>query len=421
MEHRFRANGWRLAFIFHFAKNGMPGQGLFDSGDQVGGEAEARAALKDVVRGHGSGCFEALPCLDSLGMILTLSGRPEEGMDFLREAHEICARRWGDNSRVTYTRLINLGICELYLGLPREALARFRQVRKAKEGMARHDPDCLLDALDAQSMEALALAEDGSEGEARVLLEDAVSALERAAPHPKRDELLEMARENLRVALELVRRDGAAPAGRRIVPGGGEPGTGNFHCSWQNLATGHEDPALEMREAGDYAGAEAKALEALALLPGQGAPGRDRALPLLDSLGWTLAYAGRLAEAFPYLEEAVSVSTRLLGHDYTATLGRRVNLGTAMILSDRYEEGLALLEEVADAGEEILGREDPGTLAARTAVGAALAKCRRYDRAVEVFRDVLAVAERLDYVDGTMVPEARDNLRLAEEFLGGLG
>ncbi|MDR1037572.1 MAG: tetratricopeptide repeat protein [Deltaproteobacteria bacterium] len=387
----------------------------------MGAEAEARAALKEVVSGHGSGCVEALPCLDSLGMILTRNGRPEEGMGFLREAYEICGRHRGYDSGVTYTRLSNIGICELYQGLPREALARFREARKAWEGMARLEPDCLLNALDAQNMEALALAEDGRANEACVLLEDAVSSLVMVAPHAKSEEYLEMARENLRIALELVRRGGTAPAGWVAVPGGGEPDMGSYHCSWQNPGTGHDDPAREMCDAGDFAGAEAKALEALALLPGQGAPGRDRVLPLLDSLGRTLVKAGRNADAFPYLEEAVFVSTRLLGHDHKLTLARRVNMGMAMVMSGRSDVGLSLLEEAAEAIGERLGREDSRTLAARTAVGIALVKCRRHDRAVEVFRDILAVAERLGSDDGAMVGAARANLRRAEEFLGGLG
>ncbi|MDR1038127.1 MAG: hypothetical protein LBT40_16650 [Deltaproteobacteria bacterium] len=79
---------------------------------------------------------------------------------------------------------------------------------------------------------------------------------------------------------------------------------GLFSCSWQNPVNGRGDPALELNEAGDFAGAEAKGLEALenlALSPEQGAPDRERALPLPDSLGRTQFMAGSLAEAFPYL------------------------------------------------------------------------------------------------------------------------
>ncbi|MDR1035268.1 MAG: tetratricopeptide repeat protein, partial [Deltaproteobacteria bacterium] len=297
MQHRFKAS-WRLNFMFPLGGSDLPGYGLYKAGDFVGAEAEARAALKDAVRGHGSGCAEALPFLDLLGAILAKDGR-EEGEAFISEARDITYRHLGVRDQAAYDRLQNLGFLELCLGRPRKALEHFRQVGNAWEGGAHREQEYLISALGARSLEAVALAETGREGEACALLEEVVPALESVEPGPKtrRDGFLVTARENLRLARDLVRLGGPAPNDWVAQPGGGSVSARIFHWSWDETGTGQDDPAREMRDAGDMAGAEAKALEALALLPGPGAPGRERALPLLDSLGLTLVMACRPAEA----------------------------------------------------------------------------------------------------------------------------
>ncbi|MDR1035269.1 MAG: tetratricopeptide repeat protein [Deltaproteobacteria bacterium] len=421
MQSRIKAS-WKLGFLALSGEDDRPGLRLFEMGDVVGAVAAARRALKDVVRSHGSDRAEALPNLDLLGMFLVLNGREEEGAAILREALDISTRHLGDDRRAMYDRLQNLGLGELHLGRPREALRHFGKAREGWEGVARLGPEFQVSALGAQCMEAVALAEDGREGQALALLEEAVSALERMDPSPRRDKNLMIARENLRLAHELVRRGGAPQLGWEALHGAGTDDRGRFRWTVEDPGTWRDDPAREMRGAGDLAGAEAKALEALALLPGPGAPGRDRALPLLDSLGQTLVMASRHAEALPYLAEAFSISTRLLGSGHDWTLVRNVSMGMAMLLSGRAEEGLARLAEAAAARAALYGREDPKTLVARTGVGIALASFGRLERAVAVFRDVLAVTERLgpDEIK-VMVPSARHNLRLAEEWLEGRG
>ncbi|MDR1037759.1 MAG: tetratricopeptide repeat protein [Deltaproteobacteria bacterium] len=422
MKYRFK-EPWSLAFLDQWEVSDRPGQELFESGDQVGGEAEARAALRDAVRRHGSGCAEALPSLDSLGKMLITTGRAEEGTAVLSEALEISARRLGNLVGVTIGRIQNLGFGELYLGRPHEALKHFQHVRDTWKTLANRDPRYRMSELSAQCMAGVALAEDGRVGEALPILEGAVLALERMDPLPEREGYLRLARENLGMARDLEARGGEPRPGWEALPekpalGRSSPGT-TFLWTREDPGTLGEDPARELREAGDFAGAEARALEALALLPGPGAPGRDRALPLLDSLGRTLALAGRNGEALQYLEESVSVSSRLLGPEHDRTLGRVISMAMAAVVSGRPGEGLAHLERARDVRVKRLGRDDLKTLTARTAVGIALVVCGRADQAVEVFREVLASAERLGPLDRAIVPQARGNLELAEAWLGG--
>jgi hypothetical protein len=94
VKHRFRER-WSLTFLSQFDDCELPGEELFQSGDQVGAEAAARAALREAVRGHGSGCAEALPSLDSLGKMLVATDRPEEGTALLPRHGRSAPGTWG--------------------------------------------------------------------------------------------------------------------------------------------------------------------------------------------------------------------------------------------------------------------------------------------------------------------------------------
>ncbi|MDR1037571.1 MAG: hypothetical protein LBT40_13720 [Deltaproteobacteria bacterium] len=317
---------WKLRFFTESDEGIRTAELLRFTGDLVGAEAAARSALKDAFRSHGPGFAETLPCLDVLGEILGKLEKEEGGVAAFGEALEISVRRVGDPACLTCLRCQNLGIGELCLGRPREALRIPGQVREVRERSAGIWPVCFMAALDAWCLEAVAVAETGREGEACFMLEAVVLAMERAASVTVRERVIGQARKNLLIARDLVSRGDDSLNVWVFLPANKLFEKVACRWPWENPGTCREDPAREMRGARDFEGAEAAARMALALVtasilpsrrlerlelpipyslaPTDVLPGRRReALSLPDGLAVTLAMGGRHWEALSVLEK----------------------------------------------------------------------------------------------------------------------
>ncbi|MDR1037069.1 MAG: tetratricopeptide repeat protein [Deltaproteobacteria bacterium] len=452
---------WNVRFVFPGDSRDLPGFEELNRWDLAGAEAAARKALEDSMGTDGPCWEEALPALDGLAAALLTAGRHAEADDVLSEALGASIAILGHGHNHTHDRLLMLGVASLYQGLDREALGCFAAVASFRKETFGPDHPATLQARD---LLAVSLAEGGRLDEATALFGEVVAGFGRVPPHLNREPHFSAARNNASLA-ESLRGEGAAPpaggaAGPEDFPGAREAGgTGEaleagqaggigealdavqaggagepwavgkawerrFFFMLENPAevAGGPDPARDMRAIGDLRGAEAAARKALSRRRRKGSPGREaEELTLLDSLGLTLVMGDRHAEAVRYLEEAVSLSERTLGHDDELTLCRRGCLGLALAMSGRVGEGLDHLMSLL---EYRLARRGPGdrmTLAVRTNIGIVLAHdVGRLDQAVEIFREIQAATDRLVPPDRDALVMARDNLELAVAIRSGL-
>jgi tetratricopeptide (TPR) repeat protein len=84
-----------------------------------------------------------------------------------------------------------------------------------------------------------------------------------------------------------------------------------------------------------------------------------------------LETAGRLAEATPLYERALTDCERILGAEHPDTLTSRDNLASAYEAAGRLGEATPLYERALTDRERILGADHPDTLTSRTTLAAA--------------------------------------------------
>jgi tetratricopeptide (TPR) repeat protein len=399
----------------------LPGWDELEADDFEGAESAARRALKDCVRAHGSSCREALPCLDALGAVLILAGREAEAESFLREALDISARVCGRHSGGTGERQLALGVAKLSCGRVWEALEIFDDVADVRSRSRSLGPGHPA-TLHARNFAAVARAEDGGLDEAVAVFREVLDAFGRVPPHVGTEPFFTMAKHNAELAGRLRGGWLGRRPGPRVEPKS-FPGTAGrgfmYRLEHTAVNSGMTDPAQEMRALGDLGGAEDAARLALALCPAPGAPGGEKALVFLESLGQTLIAADRPREAVEFMAEAYSISRDMLGPGHALTVSRQGNLGVALAAAGRPAEGLMHLRVPMDDRDR-LWPGDPDRLGARSNFGIALILDAKGAGAVSVLRDVLEETERLVPPDVEAVRRARSNLELAEAIYDGL-
>jgi tetratricopeptide (TPR) repeat protein len=151
--------------------------------------------------------------------------------------------------------------------------------------------------------------------------------------------------------------------------------------------------------------------------------GTDHPATLASRNNLAAAYqgAGRLGEAIPLFEEALTGRERLLGTDHPATLASRNNLANAHRAAGRLSEAIPLLEQTLADFERMLGTNHANTLNSRNNLAAAYQAGGRLGEAIPLYEQTLADAERARIDDHPSMLVSRNNLAGAYEAAGRVG
>ena len=112
-------------------------------------------------------------------------------------------------------------------------------------------------------------------------------------------------------------------------------------------------------------------------------------LVALNNLVTVYVDAGRLAEALPMMEQILAKRQETLGPNHRDTLAAMHNQGVLLYNLARDNEALGLLETAVDGRIEAFGANDPETLESRAAVGNVQWGLRNFDAAIDIQTEVL--------------------------------
>jgi CHAT domain-containing protein len=115
----------------------------------------------------------------------------------------------------------------------------------------------------------------------------------------------------------------------------------------------------------------------------------------LNNLALNYQAIGRLNEALPLLESALSLRTEVLGAKHPDTLKSLNNLAMNYIARGRLNEALPLLESALNLYKEELGAKHPDTLGSLSNLGHAYAEQAQTDKAINSFEELVKGVEAL--------------------------
>ncbi|GAA4625834.1 FxSxx-COOH system tetratricopeptide repeat protein [Actinoallomurus vinaceus] len=277
------------------------------------------------------------------GLFLNMQGAPSHAIAYIRRAHEIYLRHFGDDHPATLTVRHNLGSTYAEIGALDQAVPLLQQVVAGREQMLRTDHP---DILASRNNLAGAYRRAGNLRQAIALYEQTLADYERVRGVDHRDTLI--ARGNLAsIHLDADDIEQALPLLERA------------HADSQRLL-GPEHPAT------------LTARNNLAI--GYQKCGNERAIELCGQV---------LADA-----------ERVLGADHPNTLTARGNLAHACQATDA-ERAIGLYERVVSDSERVLGTDHPDTLTARRNLAHACRAAGDLPRAFELYQQALADAVRI--------------------------
>jgi non-specific serine/threonine protein kinase/serine/threonine-protein kinase len=109
----------------------------------------------------------------------------------------------------------------------------------------------------------------------------------------------------------------------------------------------------------------------------------------INNMGFLLQAQGNLAEAEPYLREALEKRRRVLGEEHASTLISINNMGGLLLAQGRLQDAEPFYREALDKRRRVLGLEHPDTLAVTGDLGRVLQQQGKHQEAL----DLLAPAE----------------------------
>jgi tetratricopeptide (TPR) repeat protein len=144
--------------------------------------------------------------------------------------------------------------------------------------------------------------------------------------------------------------------------------------------------------------------------------GHPQSVVARDRLADAYASSGRLAEALPIFEAALSDREAAFGPQHPETMTARVNVARSLHAAGREPEAIALYEQILVARERTMGPGHPETLAVRAYLADAYQAAGRNSDSIRLYERAFADAER------ELGPAHRDTLAtrasLAEAYLG---
>jgi tetratricopeptide (TPR) repeat protein len=144
--------------------------------------------------------------------------------------------------------------------------------------------------------------------------------------------------------------------------------------------------------------------------------GHPQSVLARDRLADAYAGSGRLAEALPVFEAAVSEREAAFGPQHPETMTARLNVARSLNSAGREPEAIAICEQVLVVRERTLGAGHPETLAVRAQLAAAYEAAGRGGDSIRLYERALVDAER------EFGPAHRDTqatrVGLAEAYLG---
>ncbi len=120
----------------------------------------------------------------------------------------------------------------------------------------------------------------------------------------------------------------------------------------------------------------------------------EAAVRVFDLLGRYLLERGRLKEAKPLLDRALSIGERVLGLDHPAVARTMHNLGVHEIYYARYEEAQPRLQQALAIRERALGPEHPDVASTLNVLANTYWHLGRYADAQPLYERALAIWER---------------------------
>jgi TonB family protein len=144
----------------------------------------------------------------------------------------------------------------------------------------------------------------------------------------------------------------------------------------------------------NWLGAQAAYSEALQIVEPRIVASQERLLEPLRGMGYTLAYAGKHAEAIPYLERALLVSRRTHGLFNLDQQGLLRELARSLARVGRYAEAEQQMLYYVRIGEHAYGRKDPRMADFYDVLGDFYLQARHIGAARDAYLKALAVVER---------------------------
>jgi tetratricopeptide (TPR) repeat protein len=130
--------------------------------------------------------------------------------------------------------------------------------------------------------------------------------------------------------------------------------------------------------------------------------------------------AGRIDDALTALQRALADHERVLGADHADTLTARGNLAYAYRTAGRLKDAIPLYRRTLEGRERIQGPDHPDTLTARGNLASAYHTARRLKEAIQLYERDLADRERVQGADHPDTLAARGNLASAYHSVGRL-
>ena len=118
-------------------------------------------------------------------------------------------------------------------------------------------------------------------------------------------------------------------------------------------------------------------------------PDHPDTLASRNNLAYAYRDAGRLNEAIPLFEQALTDRTRILGPHHPDTLASRNNLASAYQDAGRLNDAIALFEQTLEDRTRILGPHHPDTLASRNNLASAYFQANQFDGAISLYKQNL--------------------------------